>query len=429
MPRYSPTTEDLRFNAAVRVFTNSVYGRDLNQNAGFTGTPEKVHNGLDSTLWTASTIAGSGFTFNSTDHAHEGIITIVDYTALSGKKITIGLDGTDTERVEGVEWTAATSNNATAVSLADTLDDLAGVQSAAVSGAVITVCTINGVDLTKLDSDASSDMTASAQSIKVDASSVNAEIQLDKGSDLTVSDYTAVSMQIYVSGDWSIDDNVTFYGWDTGLGAQVGDAIDLKDYFDITSFGTWQSIVIPLSDMGLTTGTIDAFRSKLTAISGSAPSYYLDQLQVEESGDPIVFTAAPNENTLYYAQAIRIVLGDVLDTRLADGTMFNLAYDKFMGLNRLPHGVLAQVTINDVSMPETLVAVTYAAIGDFLNNGYEILTAIGDGTNTVITLTFNFLEPFVLNSADSDQITLTLSDDLSGLSIFTAALLGSERLL
>jgi len=58
------------FQNAAGFFTNDEQGADLNQNGAFGGTPEGIHDGVDSTLWTASTIVGTKFTFDSTDRAY-----------------------------------------------------------------------------------------------------------------------------------------------------------------------------------------------------------------------------------------------------------------------------------------------------------------------------------------------------------------------
>ena len=77
-------------------------------------------------------------------------ITVVDYTALGSDSVTVGA----TTKTEGVDWTAATSNTATATSLASALDAISGVTATA-EGAVITVTSNTahiayGSDLTNL---------------------------------------------------------------------------------------------------------------------------------------------------------------------------------------------------------------------------------------------------------------------------------------
>jgi len=63
-----------------------------------------------------------------------GTLTIVSYAGLTGNTVTFN----GTVLTEGVEWTAATSNNATATSLAAAINALAGFSATAL-GAVVTV--------------------------------------------------------------------------------------------------------------------------------------------------------------------------------------------------------------------------------------------------------------------------------------------------
>ncbi len=65
------TRELKTYTNKLSFFVNNEYGADINQNAAAGGTPVKVHDGTDDTLWTASDIVGGGkTTFNSTDQNH-----------------------------------------------------------------------------------------------------------------------------------------------------------------------------------------------------------------------------------------------------------------------------------------------------------------------------------------------------------------------
>lgn len=68
----------------------------------------------------------------STAVAATGTVQIVDYTQLTGKIIAVG----GTNLTEGVDWTAATSNDATATSLASAIDALASVSATASTSTV-----------------------------------------------------------------------------------------------------------------------------------------------------------------------------------------------------------------------------------------------------------------------------------------------------
>jgi phage tail sheath gpL-like len=69
--------------------------------------------------------------------AAEGTMTVTSYTALVGKKVTVG--GVELEEGALSDFEAATSNNATAASLAAAIDGADNGVSAAADGAVITI--------------------------------------------------------------------------------------------------------------------------------------------------------------------------------------------------------------------------------------------------------------------------------------------------
>jgi predicted RecA/RadA family phage recombinase len=70
-----------------------------------------------------------------------GVITVIHYDQLGGKTITVTIDGTDHVLTEGVDFTAETGNNTTATNIAAAIDDLDGVDAAAVSAAVTVLLT------------------------------------------------------------------------------------------------------------------------------------------------------------------------------------------------------------------------------------------------------------------------------------------------
>lgn len=63
-------------------------------------------------------------------------ITITNYATLTGKAITASVNGVVTTRTEGAGWTAATSNAATATSLAASLDSIDGIDVVVVSNVI-----------------------------------------------------------------------------------------------------------------------------------------------------------------------------------------------------------------------------------------------------------------------------------------------------
>jgi len=69
-------------------FTNEAGSRDMNVNISFTGTPDKIHNGIDDVLWTASGIIGPArWDFNSVAQAHSGTHSIDGTTTIGGDTV------------------------------------------------------------------------------------------------------------------------------------------------------------------------------------------------------------------------------------------------------------------------------------------------------------------------------------------------------
>ena len=93
----------------------------------------------------------------------QGTATVVDYAELSGKKLTVG----GVELTEGVDWTAATSNDATATSLASAVDALPNVTASATTNEVNIVAATGGTagNSITLVSDGGSDLTVSGATL------------------------------------------------------------------------------------------------------------------------------------------------------------------------------------------------------------------------------------------------------------------------
>jgi len=307
-------------------FANSDYGINMNQDASAGGTPDKIHDGTDSALWTATDIVGGGkTTFNSTDQNHTA---------------------------------------------------------------------------------------AGTKSIKIDNSPVNDVFQIAKGSDVTMSNYVSITMWIYVDKDWKAGDNIEIYGWDNGTNTIVGTAVGLQDYFSWFSFDTWHKVTISLIDMGDITisTTLDAFRVRIAAAEGKSPKFYIDDIQLEQTGTPIEFKVEPALGTWLYITDYTIVVADAIASTLADATMPNLAYDKILG-ETLVSGINYQ-RIQDNKIKFSLILHNLLNLIGLPN---ATLQSGSDGTNTWIMIKIKNVEPILLKSEDEDRLSLIISEDLTGL--------------
>lgn len=263
------------------------------------------------------------------------------------------------------------------------------------------------------------------QSVYVNGPNVNDVWQFAKGSDQSLANYVSVTMWINVDRRWAGNgaENVAFYGWDTGTSSQVGDSVNLEDYFVQNNNDVWQQLTIPLSDMNLVGQTIDAFRMEYTVAINTSPEFFIDDFQLEETGAPIVFTVEPTGTEIYQMEGIDFTFVDAYDARLADNSAPNLAYDQILGLPKLTSGIVLSRIIDE----EVVFSATVTCLWEFLRISGEIRSIVSDGVNTILTIRIKFTEPIELRSEDLDRITIQVSDDLSGLTEFTAFGLGRVR--
>lgn len=254
---------------------------------------------------------------------------------------------------------------------------------------------------------------AGAASVKIDNPNSGDIWQFDKGSNLTLSSYTAITIKINIDKDWTIGDSVSIYGYDTGGAVQVGLKVLIEDYIDITSFDTWQSVTIPLADMGLTTGTIDAFRMQQEAKTGKAAKWYLDNMQVEETSGAVTFCFDPNGDQIFHITRI----GAFAAVNGASEASL-LAYDKFYGLTSLLNGVQVQIQSNGN------VVLSAAENNLFAQIVQPQITTVtgGDGTNSWIKV-MNDIE-FDLDGRKRDFVKYTIQDDLTALDQYSVWIFG-----
>ena len=314
------------YENVVGFFSNSEFGIDMNQDASAGGTPEKIHDGIDSILWTASSIVGGiKFTFDSTDQNHTA---------------------------------------------------------------------------------------AGSQSIKSNNSPVNDVFQIAKGSDIDMNNYVSLTMWIYVDQDWAIGDDIQIYGWDTGTNTIVGDPVSLQDYFSWFSFGSWHKVTIPLTDMGnVAVSTIlDSFRVSIVAKDVKSPIFYIDDIQLEQTGVPVEFSVKPEVGTWLHVTDYTIVASDALASTLADGTMPNLSYDKLLG-----ETLVSGINYRRIQGNEVRFNIIINNLLNILEIPNAFIESGSDGTNTWVMIKIKHPEPILLKPEDEDRLSLTISENLTGL--------------
>lgn len=413
-----------------KFFLNPGFGANMNLNAGFTGTPELIHNGGNTTEYTASAVQGTKFSFTDTTFAVQSNITIVDWSLIdNGDGVTInGTAFLEDDTPTGNQFLAVTSDSVTATNLATAINAVSGFTASATSD-VITVSEDTGIGITSFTENADDvELTiVTPASVETDNAAVNDIMQFAKGSDLTLSNFVAVTMRIYVDKDWAAGDNFIFCGYDTGVGVIVGDTVNLGDFFNFSDFDTWHSLVIPLTDLGIEAATtVDAFRIELTSKEGAkSPLVYFDRIQLEAAGGSETFQFTLEKNERFHIEELVFSYADVLAGTVSNGTMTGIAYDKILALSALPNGF----TILRSKAGKTLFAVNIQSLGDHISAGAILENQMSDGTNTFVTLKTKFIRPLILTGQVGDNITITINDDMSGLLHFRAAARGGLEII
>ena len=231
------------------------------------------------------------------------------------------------------------------------------------------------------------------QSVYFNRIVLNEIATFDKGSNVDLSNYTAITMQIYVDNNWADGDSMQLYGWDTNTSSEIGTRVNLEDYFNFGQFDEWQPLVIDLEDMDLAMSTVDAFRIECVATSGTRPRWYMDVFNLQESGGGIEYISKPRPNTIFRARGIHMQITDnILESAIA--------WDKFMGLTKLANGINYQRT----RAGKVAFNFTTRCWNDLTWVGFsEYDPPRSDGTDTTLTMRVNFSEDAFLDSREGDE--------------------------
>ena len=235
--------------------------------------------------------------------------------------------------------------------------------------------------------------------------------------------YVALTMWINVGADWVVGDSVSVYAHVDG--ALAGNAVLLEDYFDYATWDTWQYIDIPLTDMGIGSTSIDAFRFEIEARAGAkSPVFWIDEMYLQESGAPIDFEVKPDKGTWFYIKAFQTTFVDAYNPDNADGTMPMLAYDKILDVTpttgyiykRYSGGETNPTVERRITNLMDLLSLPYSRINNY----------ISDGTNTLITIENIYPTgmEFVLKAEDLDRLVFTIDDKFDDLLYFRICVQG-----
>lgn len=247
---------------------------------------------------------------------------------------------------------------------------------------------------------------------------VNGDIcHLENGGN--ISGYVAYTGFIYLE-TWSEvkNNHLNLYGWETTGGTMVGNTVNVEDYIDTGLFGEWQKFTISVADLGITDSVIDAFRFEVHADIGApnAPNFYLDTMQLEETGGGISYVMEFPTNLWFWATHFRVVWNGPSDGLTGiDGT-------KFYNIEALTNGLSNIITAGGVD----LQGIILRSINDahqVPEGEFEFFTTGSTGTSQII-YTIKWDKPLLFRGDLGDKSTLTINDELSDMGSFKATMGG-----
>lgn len=204
-------------------------------------------------------------------------------------------------------------------------------------------------------------------------------------------------------------------------GVAVGNSVDVNDFIDTGDFAE-QTFVIPREAFGLVPGNlVNSLRITLLRLGGTKPTFKLDDLQLESTGNAAVFSIDVARGKRFHIYELTFAYADALTGLVTNGTMPGLSYDKILALSALTNGF----TILRTSKGKTLFSANIKTIGAHIAAGAILGSEMSDGTNTCITLRVLFVDPLVLSGDPDDRLCIQINDDMSGLLSFTASARGS----
>jgi hypothetical protein len=244
---------------------------------------------------------------------------------------------------------------------------------------------------------------------------LNSTFELNKGSSLDLTPYSAISFYINVDKEY---DCFVVYGYDSTIGAPVGTEAIADYYFSSSTLDIWQHAAIPLEDMNLTNQTVTSIRFRAAASSPKKPIIYMDEVRLEEAAtEPGKFIIAPDAQTNYYIESIKLYIVDNFSTILLSNSMYNLSYNRIFGLYELDSGLI----IGKYRRDDALETNIYKHLGDFLEDPEVSISDAGyDGTQAFLTLLFTFRTPIELRSDLDESYQIRFYEILTDLLKFRA---------
>ena len=251
---------------------------------------------------------------------------------------------------------------------------------------------------------------------------VNNDVALfTRSAPLTTTAYNSITGSIYLDS-WSTSGTKGVQLAFRLAGVVVSSTVELADYINTESTGSWLNFVIPLSAFAITGSSVDELTITTVDVgAGPPPDYYLDDLTFTE-GAGVVYKIEPRSEDILRVHGISWTLVTAGTVALANGTATGVAYNKFGTLAALTNGILTRRIQYNV----TRFTNSTTQNSDIISgSNAELKTVWDDGTNTYFKFYTKFASPVDLVPDGNDRYEFVVQDDLSGVVSLTVRADGS----
>lgn len=242
------------------------------------------------------------------------------------------------------------------------------------------------------------------------------------GSTVDMTNYAAISGWIYITA-WPNQGTKDVRLQTRLAGTLLGNTVDLSTYIDVNELNVWQKFIVPKADLGLNGSTIDELIiTTIDGGAGDAPDYYLDDIQIEETGGGVVYSVKPTDGSLFEVHSISLFMADALTGNYPN----NISYNKLLNLASLPNGV----SFNASEKGEVVFSSSFRDFADVMELPTSHIQGGSDGTNTWIKITYDLRDSYLtLDPRTNDSMRVVLNDDLTGLLRFRMLAHGLDELI
>lgn len=235
------------------------------------------------------------------------------------------------------------------------------------------------------------------------------QMQIEKTSTVDLASFAGISGWLFLTSWNDTRHSIQLEVREAGI--IVGTSIDINDLVDTGVLNTWQQFFVPKSDMGLNGSIIDQLIFTTSSTSGAPPNYYLDTINIEETGGEF-FSFGPPPGAIFEIWEVMFTFFDNV-TVIEPG--------EFLGAGTLANGIRVRTRINN----QTAFAAGLKSFAEIMSVGGKVLTPLVGTTETAISIIST--PPGATSRLDGDTndcFSLFVSDDLSALTSFRTIVRG-----